>query len=129
MCRHTKKDTDTSVYVLFPGTQKCVPARTFLLFSVYEFLRRLSYINEPDMHVLCFVCFDVAPGFARGFCSDAHPSHPPHIATHHILNIRSIFDGLVCRRACQRRDGSCKKISIYCAFLRRRRRRHPHPRC
>jgi hypothetical protein len=33
------------------------------------------------------------------------------------INIRSIFDGLVCCRACQRRDGSCKKIGIYCAFL------------
>jgi hypothetical protein len=53
------------------------------------------------------------------------------------INIKSIFDGLVCRRACQRRDGSCKKIGIYCAFLYLcscsciprccRRRRHPPP--
>ena len=46
LARLTKQ---SSVYVLFLGTQFCVPAHTFLLFSAHEFLRSLPYKNEPDM--------------------------------------------------------------------------------
>jgi hypothetical protein len=104
------------VYVLFPGTQKCVPTRTFLLFSVYEFLRGLLYKNEPDMHVLCASTWLLCSH--GGSCSNAHQSILPtsqHITS---INIRSIFDGLMrCCRACQRRNGSCKKNRhILCFF-------------
>ncbi len=72
----------SSVDVLFFGMRKCVPGRTFLLFLAHEFLRRLSYKNERHMHVLCSSTWLL--GSHGGACSDAHPSHPPHIATHHI---------------------------------------------
>ena len=72
----------TSVYVLFPGTQKCVPARTFLLSSANEFLRSLSYKNEPDMHVLCASSDTQARTHVREVSNP--PSHSTQPSTHHM---------------------------------------------
>ena len=59
-----------------------MPARTFLLFSANEFLRSLSYKNEPDMHVLCASSDTQARTHVREVSNP--PSHSTQPSTHHM---------------------------------------------
>ena len=88
------------------------------LFSFFRFTS--SYVDyRTKMSPTCMFCVLQRGSWVRTGVHAPMPTQAILPTSQHItsINIRSIFDGLVCRRACQRRDGSCKKNKhILCFF-------------
>ena len=88
------------------------------LFSFFRFTS--SYVDyRIKMIPTCMFCVLQRGSWVRTGVHAPMPTQAILPTSQHItsINIRSIFDGLVCRRACQRRDGSCKKNRhILCFF-------------
>ena len=109
--------SSTIVFTSFFPAHRNVCRHT--LFSFFRFTS--SYVDyRIKMSPTCMFCVLQRGSWVRTGVHAPMPTQAILPTSQHItsINIRSIFDGLVCRRACQRRDGSCKKNRhILCIFI------------